>query len=172
VPRSSTSRSRADTKKNLVGFVVEGARYAVPVTDVREVVNPHDFRALAGAPAGVLGLADHRGEVVMLLDLRRVFGLAPSPPTRRTKWVVLQVGGRVVGLVVDAVSEVFGLGPESQREAPSLGDASRGVSAVHAHEGALVFVLDVARLVAELALDFEPPSAAVRRALAGGEAET
>lgn len=171
MPRSSTSRSRSDTTKNLVGFVVDGARYAVPVTEVREVVNPHDFRPLASAPAGVVGLADHRGEAVTLLDLRCVFGLPSSPLTRRTKWVVLQSGGRVVGLVVDAVTEVFGFGPDARREVPSLGDASRGVSAVYAHEGALVFVLDVARLVADLALEPEPRSVGGRRALVGGEAE-
>jgi purine-binding chemotaxis protein CheW len=167
VRRVSSSRSRSDHAKNLVGFVVGGARYAVEVAAVREIVNPHTFRLVANAPDGVLGLADHRGEVVTLLDLRRLFGLPPAVATRRTKWVVLHVGARVVGLVVDAVTEVFGFGPDARREVPSLGDASRGVAAVHAHEGELVFVLDVARLVTGLALDTAPRSAGARPALPG-----
>jgi purine-binding chemotaxis protein CheW len=170
VPRSSSSRARSDRAKNLVGFAVDGARYAVEVAAVREIVNPHEVRLLANAQPGVLGLADHRGEVVTLLDLRRLFGLPSAPATRRTKWVVLHVGARVVGLVVDAVTEVFGFGPDARREVPSLGDASRGVSAVYVHEGALVFVLDVARLVAELALDAEPWGPKARRGLPGNVA--
>ena len=167
MPRSSSSRVRSNLAKNLVGFVVEGARYAVEVTAVREIVNPQEVRLLANAQPGVLGLADHRGEVVTLLDLRRLFGLPPNPATLRAKWVVLHVGARVVGLVVDAVTEVFGFAPDARREVPSLGDASRGVSAVYVHEGGLVFVLDVARLVAELGLDAAPPGTEARRGLPG-----
>ncbi len=158
---STSSRSRSERTKSLVGFVVGGARYAVEIGCVREIVNPQPVIALPHAPPGVVGVADHRGEVVPVLDLRSRFGLPPLAATRRTKWLVLRVGTRSVGLVVDSVTDVFGLAPDARREVPSLGDASRGVSAVYAHEGALVFVLDAARLMGGVALAGDDPATGV-----------
>jgi purine-binding chemotaxis protein CheW len=148
--QTSSSRNRSDRTKNLVGFVVGGIRYAVDILRVREIVNPQEIVALPHAPPVVVGVADHRGEVMPILDLRRRFGLPSETPTRRTKWIIVRVGKRSAGLVVDAVTEVFGAGQDSAREVPEVGvgDASRGISAVYSHEGSLVFVIDVDRIAA------------------------
>lgn len=148
--QTSSSRNRSDRTKNLVGFIVGGIRYAVDILRVREIINPQDLVALPNAPPVVTGVADHRGEVMPILDLRRRFGLPPEAATRRTKWIIVRVGRRSAGLVVDAVTEVFGAGEDSARQVPELGagDAARGISAVHAHEGSLVFVIDVDRIAA------------------------
>lgn len=147
---TSSSRNRSERTKNLVGFVVGGIRYAVDILRVREIVNPQAIVVLPHAPPVVVGVADHRGEVIPILDLRRRFGLPSEAPTRHTKWLIVRVGKRSAGLVVDAVTEVFGAGEGSEREVPAVGvgDASRGISAVHSHEGSLVFVIDVDRIAA------------------------
>jgi len=148
--QTTSSRNRSDRTKNLVGFMVGGTRYAVDILRVREIVNPQAVVALPQAPPVVIGVADHRGEVVPILDLRRRLGLASEAPTRRTKWIIVRVGKRSAGLVVDAVTEVFGAGEDSARQVPEIGvgDAARGISAVYAHEGSLVFVIDVDRIAA------------------------
>lgn len=148
--QTSSSRNRSDRTKNLVGFVVGETRYAVDILRVREIVNPQEIVALPHAPPVVIGVADHRGEVVPILDLRRRFGMPSEAPTRRTKWIIVRVGKRSAGLVVDAVTEVFGAGEDSARQLPEVGvgDAARGISAVHSHEGSLVFVIDVDRIAA------------------------
>jgi len=141
-------RQRHDPSKNLVGFVIGDVEYAVAIARVKEIANPLPIVPLPHAPRAVVGVADFRGEVVPVVDLRTRFGLAAAPATRRTKWIVVDVAGRIVALVVDAVTEVFGTGGAELRPAPSLGggDDARGIEGVATHGAGLVFVLDTTRL--------------------------
>ena len=140
-------RQRHDPSKNLVGFVVGDVQYAVSIHRVREIANPLELVALPKAPRAVVGVADYRGEVVPVIDLRVRFGLEEADVTRRTKWIIVDVDGRFVALVVDAVTEVFGTGGQELRPVPSLGggDDVRGISGVTSHSGTLTFVLDARR---------------------------
>jgi purine-binding chemotaxis protein CheW len=173
-------RQRHDPTKNLVGFMVGDVAYAVRIESVREILNPLDVVELPRAPKAVRGVASFRGEVVPVIDLRVRFALASGGPTRRSKWVVVDVlprpkglphapappptAGRFVALVVDSVTEVFGTGGEEIRPAPPLGsgDDVRGIEGVapYAGPGGLVFVLDVRAFgaLAEAALREVPPS--------------
>lgn len=139
-------RHRHDSK-SLVGFIVGEVHYAVPIARVGEIANPLPIVALPHAPTAVCGVADYRGDVVPVVDLRVRFGLLATERTRRTKWIVVDVGDRFVALIVDAVTEVFGTGGAELRPAPALGggDERRGIAGVTNHSGSLVFVLDPAR---------------------------
>ena len=130
-----------DPSKGLVGFSVGDVAYAIPVSHVREVVNPLPTSALPHAPPAVVGVSDIRGVVVPVIDLRIRFGEARRERTRKTKWIVVDVG-RLVALVVDAVTGVFGA--PAPRAAPDLGggEEARGIVGVVTREGKLVFVLD------------------------------
>ena len=140
-------KQRPDPQKSLVGFVVGEVAYAVPISSVKEIVNPLDITELPHAPDGIAGVADHRGEVVAIVDLRRRFGLPPAEQSGRSKWILVDVESRTVGLVVDRVTEVFGTGGAEFRPAPSLGggEDARGIVGVTTHDGAMTFVLDVGR---------------------------
>ena len=140
-------RHRHDSK-SLVGFVVGDVQYAVPIARVVEIANPLAIVALPHATAAVSGVADYRGEVVAVVDLRVRFDLPATPRTRRTKWIVVDVGDRFAALIVDAVTEVFGTGGAELRPAPALGggDDKRGIAGVTMYGGGLVFVLDTSRL--------------------------
>jgi purine-binding chemotaxis protein CheW len=133
--------------KSLVGFEVGDVAYAVPIDAVREIVNPLPLTPLPHAPAAVVGVGDHRGEVLPVIDLRLRFGLPRLPDPRRAKWILVNVEGRTVGLVVDRVSDVFGTGGAPLKAPPALGDGddARGISGVATHEGVLTFVLDLSR---------------------------
>ena len=90
-----------------------------------------------------------RGEVVPLIDLRVRFGLPAEGAGRSTKWILLNAGGeRSVGIIVDAVTEVFGTG-EGIRPTPEVGGNRdlRGIAGVVNHGGQLTFVLDTARFI-------------------------
>lgn len=157
------ARHRHDPSKDLVGFLVGDVMYAVRIEVVREIVNPLPVVELPRAPHTVKGVADYRGEVVPIVDLRERFGLDPAQRSRRTKWIVLDTGPRRPGvasspanaaaggapiryaaLVVDAVTEVFGLAGGELRPAPPLGvgDEARGIEGVTTLGSRLVFVLD------------------------------
>jgi purine-binding chemotaxis protein CheW len=139
-------RYRTDQVKNLVSFLVGEVRYAVDIHLVREIVNPLPTVPLPHAPAEVIGVADHRGDVLPVVDLRVRFGMLGGEMTRRTKWIIVRVPGREqsFALVVDAVTSVFGAGKNEQRSVPELGRGHevRGISQVFSHDGTLVFVVD------------------------------
>lgn len=143
-------KHRPDPHKSLVGFVVGNVAYAVPISSVREIINPVTLTDLPHAPRAVAGVADHRGEVVPVVDLRIHFGLPPSSDPRRAKWILIDQNRRIFGLAVDSVTDVFGTGGAELRPAPSLGggEDARGIVGVTSHDGRLTFVLDVSRLEA------------------------
>jgi purine-binding chemotaxis protein CheW len=180
------ARHRHDPSKDLVGFLVGDVMYAVRIEVVREIVNPLPVVELPRAPHTVKGVADYRGDVVPIVDLRERFGLEPAQRSRRTKWIVLDTGPRRPGvasspagnasasgsgpairyaaLVVDAVTEVFGLAGGELRPAPPLGvgDEARGIEGVTTLGSRLVFVLD--------ARSFGPVVTQVALASSGGSA--
>jgi purine-binding chemotaxis protein CheW len=141
-------RLRHDPSKSLVGFLVGEVHYAVPVAKVKEITNPMPLVELPHAPASVAGVADLRGDLCAVVDLRQRFGLGPSIRTRKTKWIVVDVESQKAALIVDAVTEVFGTGGTGLRAPPALGggDDVRGIAGVTNHSGTLVFVLDTSRI--------------------------
>jgi purine-binding chemotaxis protein CheW len=138
-------RHRHDPSKTLVGFSVGGVHYAIAIADVREICNPLTLVTLPHAPPAVHGVADFRGEVIPVIDLRARFGLAPAESSRRIKWVVVSVVGRAVALVVDEMLGVFGTAGLGLRPAPPLGGGEevRGIEGVTRNAEGLVFVIDV-----------------------------
>lgn len=143
----SAQKQRPDPQKSLVGFQVGDVSYAVSIAVVKEIINPVTVTGLPHAPPAIAGVADHRGEVVPIIDLRIRFGLPQMAPARKPKWILVEIDRHTVGLVVDRVTEVFGTGGSGLRPAPALGhgDDLRGILGVTTHDGALTFVLEVNR---------------------------
>jgi purine-binding chemotaxis protein CheW len=146
----AANKSRPDPRKSLVGFIVGDVAYALPITHVQEIVSPLPLTELPHSPDAVAGVADHRGQVIPIVDLRARFRLAKVGDRRRAKWIVVRIEERTFGLAVDRVTDVFGTGGVDIRPAPSLGggEDSRGIVGVTSYEGGLVFVLDVSKLYA------------------------
>ncbi len=144
----AASKQRPDPRKSLVGFVVGDVAYAVPIVTVQEIVSPLGLTPLPHSPNAIAGVADHRGQVMPIVDLRARFRLPPLPDHRRAKWILVRAEEGIFGLAVDRVTDVFGTGGVDIRPAPELGggEDSRGIIGVTSYEGALVFVLDVTRL--------------------------
>lgn len=146
-----SSRMRDGAERSLVGFVVGDVAYAVEIASVREIVNPLPTTALPHLPPSVIGVANHRGEVIPIVDLRERFGLGKRiEGDRRVKWILVSAGEAIVGLVVDAMTSVFGVPSGDLRPAPELGGEGdlRGIASVAHHEGRFVFVLDLERFEA------------------------
>ena len=78
------------------------------------------------------------------------FGLAAAPDLQRTKWILVELAGRTVGLAVDGITGVLAASEVDHRPPPALGigDTARGISSVIAHASGLVFVLDLDRVAA------------------------
>jgi purine-binding chemotaxis protein CheW len=149
MPDTTSTKHRPDAHKNLVGFIVGDVHYALDINRVREIVNPLPVTSLPHMPPDVAGVADHRGDVVPVIDLRVRFNLEHRPDQRSTKWILITLGSYTVGLVVDAVTEVFGARSDEIRPTPEVGGDRdlRGITGVARHEGKLTFVLDTARFL-------------------------
>jgi chemotaxis signal transduction protein len=85
-----------------------GCRYAVPLPSVVEVGRPPGLTRVPGVPGFVRGVANWRGRVLAVLDLRDLLSAGPQPSDRRSRLVVVQSASRAdaarVGLLVDAVT--------------------------------------------------------------------
>ena len=91
----------------LCAFRAGDEEYVVDLRRVREILQPLPITALPRGPAFLDGVTDVRGEVIPVLDVRRRLGLPPR--AGRGKVLVVNVAGRVLALVVDAVVEVMRL---------------------------------------------------------------
>jgi purine-binding chemotaxis protein CheW len=143
----NAKRARQSSQRSLVAFVVGSVRYALEISSVREIVSPLPLTLLPHTPEGLAGVADHRAEVVPVIDLRARFGLSPAAErSKKTKWILVHASARTVGLIVDDVLGVLRVADVDLRPAPDLGGGERlrGISCVTMYEEALVFVLDVA----------------------------
>ena len=109
-----------DALVQLCTFRVGGEDYAIDVMRVREIIRPLPVTPVPRAPSFVEGVIRLRGEVVPIVDVRRRFGLPVGPPGRGTRFVIVHVAGRRLGLVVDEVCEVVRLPRGDLRLAPRL----------------------------------------------------
>ena len=139
---------RATMAKDLLRVEIDGVMYALEVERIREIVNPLPLIQLPRERVFVLGVCDYRDEVVPVVDLRRFFGLGSAETTRRTKWIIIESGGRLAGVVVDAVLDVFSSAADDRRRVPVLDERhrERGITNAYRHRDNLVFVLDAERL--------------------------
>jgi len=147
----------ATLAKDLIRVEVGTVLYALEVAHIREIVNPLPVIELPRERPFVLGVSDYREHVVAIVDLRRLFGLPTQEATRRTKWIILETAGMLVGVVVDAVLDVFSSAETKQREVPVLDERhrGRGITSAYRHDDRLVFLLDAERLV-EPAMEIPP----------------
>jgi purine-binding chemotaxis protein CheW len=104
----------------LCTFRIGGEDYAVDIMRVREIVHPQPVTPVPRAPEFLEGVIRLHGEVIPVVDARRRFGLPERPPTRKTRFLILNVAGRRLGLVVDEVCEVLRVPRSELRPAPPL----------------------------------------------------
>jgi purine-binding chemotaxis protein CheW len=103
---------------HLLTFVLGREEFGIPVTQVREVIRVSDVTRVPQAPAHVRGVVNLRGRILAVIELRSRLGLPPAELTPRSRVVVVEVRGRVLGLLVDAVSQVTKVPEVSVAPAP------------------------------------------------------
>lgn len=134
-----------------VTFRVGTASYALPAAQVLHLESFEAATHVPGAPAYVAGLVQVRGRVVPVVDLRTRFGLPPIERTIDHRVVVVQVGTRIAGLLVDSAREVLQLDETSFEKPPDmLGRQGTGfVTAVATVTKRLFLLIDVPRIIGE-----------------------
>jgi purine-binding chemotaxis protein CheW len=135
-------------------FLLDGEEYAIDILGVKEIRGWSRPTPMPHTPEYVKGVINLRGTIVPIVDLRIRFGLEPREYGPSTVVVVLRLAGTdsdrgELGLVVDAVSEVYTLDAESIKPAPDLAGAveEQFVNGLATIEEKLLIVLDSSRLV-------------------------
>jgi len=102
-------------------FTLGHEEYGVEILKVQEIRSYEAPTTIANAPAFLKGVVNLRGVIVPIVDMRIKFGLAKADYDQFTVVIILNVARRVVGMVVDSVSDVLQLSGEQIREAPQFG---------------------------------------------------
>ena len=110
--------SQSRQEEHVVIFRLANEFYALDIQAVQEIVRMQTITSIPGADPWVEGITNLRGRVVPVLDLRVRCGVAAAEPTTETRIVVVSGHGGMVGLIVDAVSEVLRI-PADQVEPPN-----------------------------------------------------
>lgn len=133
----------------MVSFRLADEEYALPITQVREIVLMAPITRVPQAPNYIEGLINLRNTVIPVIDLRRRFGMPHQAPTQDTRIVVVNLHGRTTGLVVDAVCEVFRIAHEQITPPPPTvtGPDRSFLTGLVKLEKRLVIVLDLDRLM-------------------------
>jgi purine-binding chemotaxis protein CheW len=97
-------------------FLLAGQLYAVEVKKVQEVVRVPDVAPVVGADSDTLGVMNLRGQIVQVISLGRRLSLEADSASVDRRIVVLEDDGRVLGLLVDAVAEVFAADADAVHE--------------------------------------------------------
>jgi purine-binding chemotaxis protein CheW len=145
-------------------FRLGGEEYGIDILKVQEIRGYEQVTRIANAPAFIKGVVNLRGVIVPIVDLRLKFNLGEATYDAFTVVIILNVANRVVGAVVDSVSDVLELKPEQIKAAPefnSLLDASyiTGLGSVKSGSGEeaterMLILVDIERLMssADMAL--------------------
>jgi purine-binding chemotaxis protein CheW len=104
-------------------FRLGSEEYGLDILRVQEIRSYEEPTRIAGAPSFLKGVINLRGVIVPIIDLRVKFGCDSIEFTSFTVVIVLNIRGRVVGAVVDSVSDVLELPAESVKAAPSMSTA-------------------------------------------------
>ncbi len=142
-----------DAANQYLTFILADEEYGVEILRVQEIMGREDATPIPNAPEHILGVINIRGEIVPIVDLRKRFDLESIAYGPTTVVIVVNMVSsdqqRTVGLVVDAVSEVYRIDPEQIQTTPEMGTnlSTKWIKGLITVEEKMLLLLEVDRLV-------------------------
>ncbi len=137
-------------------FTLGEEEFGVDILKVQEIRGYDTVTRIPDTPDYIKGVINLRGTIVPIVDLRIKFSVGVAEYTPFTVVIILNIGGRVVGMVVDAVSDVISLKPEQIRPAPDFASSvdTAYIMGLGALGERMLIVVDIERLMlsSEMAL--------------------
>jgi purine-binding chemotaxis protein CheW len=106
-----------------LAFTLGKEEYGINILKVQEIRGYDAVTKIANAPDFIKGVINLRGIIVPIVDMRIKFNLGTPTYDQFTVVIILNIGDRVVGMVVDSVSDVITLTPDQIKPAPEMGTA-------------------------------------------------
>jgi purine-binding chemotaxis protein CheW len=153
---SAVGAGRQGSTGQHITFTVGDEEYGVDIMDVREIKGWTEATRLPNAPAYVRGVINLRGTMVPIFDLRARFGGGPTAATGTHVVVIVTVGTRVVGVLVDAVSDILTIDSRDIQPVPRMdaGEKDDFIGGLVTIGGRMVALLTLDRMFA-----FDPAAA-------------
>ena len=137
-------------------FTLGAEEYGMDILKVQEIRGYDAVTAIANTPPFIKGVINLRGIIVPIVDLRIKFNLGKVDYDQFTVVIIINLGTRVVGIVVDSVSDVLSLKPEQIKSAPSLSTTldTRYIMGLGTVDERMLILVDIEKLMSgnEMAL--------------------
>lgn len=135
--------------REFLAFKLGNEEYGIDILRVQEIRSYEEPTRLANVPPFIKGVVNLRGVIVPIVDMRLKFSLDEARYDHFTVVIVLNIGSRIVGMVVDAVSDVITLSDEQLRPVPEFNASvdSEHLLAIGAVEDRMLILVDIEKLM-------------------------
>ncbi|MCM2396089.1 chemotaxis protein CheW [Rhizobium sp. S95] len=148
---SYASKNLVEGNRELIAFRIGDQEFCVNIMSVREIRGWTSATPLPHTPSYIMGVINLRGAVLPIMDLSNRLGMKPAEPTARHVIIVAQVNSRVVGLLVDAVSDILTVSDEQIQPTPEISSDlekqyARGILAI---DKRMICLVELGALIVE-----------------------
>jgi purine-binding chemotaxis protein CheW len=145
----SESATAVTSLREFLAFKLGAEEYGIDILRVQEIRSYEEPTRIANAPPFIKGVVNLRGVIVPIVDMRLKFNLETVNYDSFTVVIVLNIGHRVVGMVVDAVSDVITLTPEQLRPVPEFNSSieSDHILAIGSIDERMLILVDIEKLM-------------------------
>ena len=139
-----------DHDNQFLTFALDDQDFGIDILRVQEIRNFSRVTPIPNMPECIKGVMNLRGTVVPVVDLRNKFRMPAAEYNQFTVIIVVNVGTKIMGLVVDAVSDVLNVGKDSVESAPDLGAIDTSfIKGLAKSEDRLVTLLNIEELLSD-----------------------
>lgn len=137
------------TNREYLTFRLDREEYGIDILKVQEIRGYESPTRIANAPSFIKGVINLRGTIVPIVDMRLKFNCAKAEYDSFTVVIILNLRQRIVGIVVDSVSDVMGLMPENYQAAPEIESVidSEAVLGLGSVGERMLILLDIEKLM-------------------------
>ena len=157
-PRTTAAATAGDAagEREYLTFRLGNEEYGIDILKVQEIRGYDAVTAIANAPAFIKGVVNLRGIIVPIVDLRIKFAVGEARYDQFTVVIILNIGARVVGVVVDSVSDVLTLASGQVKAAPEFATTlnTEYITGLGTVDQRMLILVDIERLMssADMAL--------------------
>lgn len=146
----------------VLAFKLGQEEYGIDILKVQEIRGYDNVTRIANVPDYIKGVVNLRGIIVPIVDMRIRFGVSMPTYDQFTVVIILNMGRKVIGIVVDSVSDVTQLKHEEIKPAPEMGAVmnSEYLKGIGALEGRMLILLDIDSLLNSESMGLALPTAA------------